>query len=115
MSSQWITYARLQHAMRDLNELERNVSPRLKMLSEQFNLSGAIYESYELENIRRYIRRMLEDAYSQIQNHYAAIVPSIATWPAHQLPQTPPRILPPAPTPRTTPLLYLTDDDTHSS
>ena len=108
MSSQWIMYARLQHAMRDISELENNVSPRLKVLSRQLNMSGAISESYEVENIRRYIRRMLEDAYAQVQNHYAAIVPSIATWPAHQL-QPPPRA------PRTTPLIVATNEGVQSS
>jgi len=112
MSPQWIMYARLQHAMRDLSELENNVSPRLKMLSRQLNMCGDITESYEVENIRRYIRRMLEDAYSQIHNHYTALVPSIATWPAHTLPQ---RLPTPPPTPRTTPLIIATDEDIQSS
>ena len=91
--------------MRDLSELERNVSPRLMVLSRQLNLSGDISESYEVENIRRYIRRMLEDAYIQMQNHYAAIVPSIATFPAGFG----------MPTPRTTPLIVATEEDVYTS
>lgn len=87
--SQWITYARLQHALRDLSELERNITPRLKLLEQQLALCGAIVESYEIENIRRYIWRMLADAYTQIQHHNAAILPGITappTTPLHHQP-----------------------------
>jgi len=100
--SSWITYARLQHAMRELHELEVNVSPRLRLLRDQLNISGAISESYEIENIRHYIHRMLEDANRQIYYHYTAIVPTIPTIIA-------------TPAPRTTPLLLMTDDDVYTS
>lgn len=95
----WVMKARLDHALRELAKMHGNLAPRLRVLRERLGRSGAIAESYELENILSYFDLKLRAAYAEIEQDRRTIDSLTMGLPAV----------------RTTPLLYMTDDERYTS